>query len=80
MLHPTHCVICDKGIRDTFDHLIECVGLRNIPIHDEFVVDYLVELSRRANTGNPGYPTKLELEPEICLEKYSDSSVEEISL
>ena len=78
VLQPTHCRICNKNEQDSFEHMIECVGLRNIPEHKEFLVDYLKELAKRANVGNPGYPVKYVAAEELFLENYSDSSVDEI--
>ena len=43
------------------------------------LLDFAVELARRSQTTNPGYPKKLEAGQEICLINYSDSSLEEIS-
>ena len=78
-LHSTHCCVCNDGKVDSFEHMLECVGLRNIPKHEEFLGDFLKELAVRASAGNPGYPEKYIASEELCLERYSDSSVDELS-
>ena len=79
-LGPTMCEKCNRGCKDGFEHLLGCVGLRNVPKIPTFLTDYLVELARRAIPTNPGYPTKFEEDPELSLIDYSDSSLEDISL
>ena len=56
-------VSCGCGKIGAFAHLIECVGLRKIPQHQELLADC------RADTANPGFPEKFIAHPEICLEK-----------
>ena len=79
VLHPTLCQVCRRNRIDNFEHLTECVGLREIPAVQDFVVDYLVMLAKRAITPNPGIPIKYIADSELCLVDYSDSSLEEIS-
>ena len=78
-LRPTSCPVCNRNRIDSFDHLVECTGLRNIPRNAEFIPDYLRELAQRARRSNPGYPLKYTPDEELFLVQYSDSSLEEIS-
>ena len=58
---------------------MECTGLREIPEEQEFIVDYLGMLAKRAHTQNPGIPKRFTEDEELSLVDYSDSSLEEIS-
>ena len=79
VLLPALCQVCMRNQIDTFEHMMECTGLREIPEEQEFVVDYLVAMAKRALTPNPGIQIKFLADPELCLVDYSDSSLEEIS-
>ena len=79
VLRPTLCQICKRDQIDTFEHMMECIGLREIPEDQEFITDYLELMAKRALTKNPGIPAGFDPDPELCLVDYSDSSLEEIS-
>ena len=79
-LRPTQCQMCNNRKIDTFGHLTECTGLRNIPQNKEFLIDYLVALAGGALKSNPGLPKEFLEDPGLNLIDYSDASLGEISL
>ena len=40
---PSLCFLCANDRMGTFDHMVELVGMRSVPKHDEFFAGYLVE-------------------------------------
>ena len=79
LLQPTCCQICRRNVIGSFEHLTERICMREIPEIQEFAVDYLVIMAKRALAPNPGIQVRYEEDCELCLIDYSDSSLEEIS-
>ena len=60
------------GKVDSFDHLLECTKLGSIPTDTDELIEFLVELSKKARYGNPGLPVP-HRPLEIFLDAVSES-------